>query len=471
MRTDELKKESKRWEQEGIISADQRNRLLAMYPEKVSSVGGLVFAGLGALLIGAGIILVFAFNWGRMPVPLKLFIAFIPLLSAIAYAARTILRRYSSGVFRETAGIFLAMGIYSALALIGQTFHSNRELPEFVLACSIMILPCAYLLKSLGASAIYCAGAIYSCWEQPEWAAFLICAVIVPFFIIRMILPETHGQKVRRRGSSDIEYKFSLSSTLLLFSAILVNLILLIFLKIKNNGFEPLSIALFCIEILLLLDIVVMRFVHNAGDVEERFVFLSPPRVLSLAAFLVIFLISAASSESFLHHNYSWYRDEGYTAFQQISIVMIIFAAAYFVAGFVKLSRKGDGEEGVIFGSLARHGKYSLKLIRRFDTADLYFIFCLALQLSIPNTWIPSNVMLFALGIYYILLGGKKLRLQQLNFGMLLVIYLIVLRFFDMDLSLLQRGIAFIILGIAFLACNVLIFRKKKGQEPKVGSQ
>ena len=465
MRIDELKKESKRWEQKDIINAEQRNRILAMYPEKTSNVGGLIFAGLGALLIGAGIILVFAFNWERMPVPLKLCIAFLPLSLAIAYAAFTILRRgtpapgpgadsrrYGSAVFRETAGIFLALGIYSALALIGQTFHSNHELPEYVLACSIMVLPCAYLLKSLGAAAIYCAGAIFSCWEQyscceqPVWAAFLICAVIVPFFIIKII---------QSRSLNSIEYKFSLSSTLLLFSGVLVNLILLIFLHIKDNDYEPLSIVLICILILFLLDIVVMRLVHKEGVA-----FLSPPRALSQAAILVILLISAVSSDFFLRYNDYEASDEVSHAFLQITIATIIIAAVYLAAAFIKFSPSGES-------------KFSLKLGRKFDVANLYFIFSLVLLLLMRklNIWGPSNVMIFILGIYYILLGGKKLRLKQLNFGMLLIIYLIVLRFFDMDLSLLQRGIAFIILGIVFLVCNVLMFRKKKGQEPKVGAK
>ena len=456
MRFNELKKESKIWEQEGIIDTGQRNRILAMYPEKTSNVGGLIFAGLGALLIGSGIILVFAFNWEMMPVPLKLCVAFLPLSLAIAYAAFTILKRgspacepvvrgagsgrYGSALFRETAGIFLALGIYSALALIGQTFHSNRELPDYVLACSIMVLPCVYLLKSTGAAAIYCAGAIFSCWEQPEWAAFLICALIVPFFVIKII---------QSRSLNSIEYKFSLGSTLLLFSGILVNLILLIFLRIKDNSheYEPLSIVLICIITLFLLDIVVMRFMHKEG-----IAFLSPPLALSQAAILIIVLISAASSDFFLYHNYYEADDEASHAFLQIPIAAIIMAAVYFAAAFVKFSPGGEG-------------KFSLKLIRKFNAANLYFIFSLALLLFIQkhNILVPSNVMIFVLGVWYILLGGKKLRLKQLNLGMLLVIYLIVLRFFDMDISLLLRGIAFIILGIVFLVCNVLMFRKKKG--------
>jgi len=323
-----------------------------------------------------------------------------------------------------------------------------------------MVLPCVYILKSSGAAAIYCAGAIFSCWEQPEWVAFLICIAVVPYFIIRIIHSESNypeNNAVSIVSINSMEYKFSLSVTLLLFSAILVTLVVIIFSNVRNNNFEPLSIALLCIEILLLLDIAVMRYVQSTANTKEGFVFFSPPRLLSRAALLVILLINTASSDSFLSGNYSWYRPEERVAFWQMSLFMIIFAGLYFAAGFVKLNNRVPDGEGT-----AGAGKASLTLIRKFETRDIFLILCLALQFSIPAMWIFSNIMLFALGIYNILLGGRKLRLGQLNLGMLLLIYIIVLRFFDMDLSLLQRGIAFIVLGIAFLVCNITVFRKKK---------
>jgi hypothetical protein len=48
---------------------------------------------------------------------------------------------------------------------------------------------------------------------------------------------------------------------------------------------------------------------------------------------------------------------------------------------------------------------------------------------------------------------------------MLLVMYIIVLRFFDWEAGLLVRGILFILLGIGFLVCNFIISRKKKGRQ------
>ena len=141
MRIDLLKKESKRWEQEGIIDVGQREKILSLYPEKTSNAAAVIFAAVGATLIGAGIILIFAFNWDSISVHFKLCISFLPLLLSIAFSAWTILRRFHSAVFRETAGIFLSLGIYASISLISQTFHDQSDIDIFILTCSLAILP------------------------------------------------------------------------------------------------------------------------------------------------------------------------------------------------------------------------------------------------------------------------------------------------------------------------------------------
>jgi len=81
-----------------------------------------------------------------------------------------------------------------------------------------------------------------------------------------------------------------------------------------------------------------------------------------------------------------------------------------------------------------------------------------------------SNALLFngftlALGILYIVLGCRDLKLRQLNGGMTLVSILLVTRFFDTDFSYLVRGLVFITLGVVFLTANIIMARRKKAKE------
>ena len=80
---------------------------------------------------------------------------------------------------------------------------------------------------------------------------------------------------------------------------------------------------------------------------------------------------------------------------------------------------------------------------------------------EVVNALIFNAYFLF-LGVLYIVLGCRTLRLRQLNGGMFLLSVLIITRFFDDEFGFLARGIAFIVLGISFLTANLIISRKKK---------
>ena len=157
---------------------------------------------------------------------------------------------------------------------------------------------------------------------------------------------------------------------------------------------------------------------------------------LSKIALIIILLENAASSSSFFVNIYT--SQITGIVFLQMTIPMLAVTALYIWMNFKNYCRK------------------------KFSLTDLLIVFCLALHFFINFTFIPANIMVLCLGIYYILQGTGKLRLKYLNFGMLFIMYIIILRFFDIDLSLLLRGLIFISLGIIFIAGNVLIIKKKK---------
>jgi len=226
---------------------------------------------------------------------------------------------------------------------------------------------------------------------------------------------------------------------MLIFSAVLINIILLGVEHSKAEDIDRLGISIFCVIIIFLFDALVNRFIINAGNTEEQFVFLSPPRAIAQVS--VIFgLVTNAINK------YSWFRRESYAGddyFWLTAISLFIAAASYVIVKIIPFKKN---------------------IIKKFDIGLFCVLVCLVFYFAGEYTWIPSNIMLFGLGVYYIIIGGKNLKLGQLNLGMFMVMYIIILRFFDLDLGLLERGIAFIIIGIAFFICNILVFKKKKGK-------
>ena len=59
------------------------------------------------------------------------------------------------------------------------------------------------------------------------------------------------------------------------------------------------------------------------------------------------------------------------------------------------------------------------------------------------------------LGVAALFIGVRERRLGKINGGMLILSVLIVMRFFDMDIGFIAKGIVFIVLGIAFLVANI----------------
>ena len=79
-----LRGEVEKWTAENIISRSQADSLLQKYPEEEGGLpwGIIVFSSLGSILVGLGVILLFAYNWDVIPRMGKLAIIFASLCAS-----------------------------------------------------------------------------------------------------------------------------------------------------------------------------------------------------------------------------------------------------------------------------------------------------------------------------------------------------------------------------------------------------
>ena len=73
----------------------------------------------------------------------------------------------------------------------------------------------------------------------------------------------------------------------------------------------------------------------------------------------------------------------------------------------------------------------------------------------------PAGEFPFAMGVGLLVRGFRARRIGTVNAGLLVVFALILLRFFDEDLGFAVRGVVFVLLGLAFLAVNLVLARRK----------
>lgn len=395
-----VRKEAAHWVADGIITPEQQELIERRYP--VSREGNpllLFFAILGSLLIGVGIVLIFATNWWRIPIAFKIVLAFLPLLAAQLLCLYIFLRKYQSIPFREGGAIFLCLAIFAATALIGQVFHTASSLEAYVLTCILFSLPGVYLFHSKAAMAIYAAGAVFAGWSWPVWVPIVLACLALPFFW--MELADTSHRGVR-------------NYLLFLLSALVAGAVA----QSMRYGVNGVEVAMACGLALLLIDALLRRF---GGDY-----FFSAAKLFAILCITATLLITSIDFS---------YRD----SMSRVGVFVTVGITA-------------------VYAAVRYTGKWEL------FSSDLFAAAALVLVLALPAGGVAANLLVMALGVYYIVQGSRTLALLKLNYGMALIILLIAIRFFDSQLDMLARGIVAILLGGALLGINVHISRKRRGE-------
>lgn len=164
-----LIKETKRWVSSGIITGDQADQIIGLYPAENKNRLISVLLLLGAILLGTGIILFFASNWQYIPKWGKISLVIIPLV-LFHLSAQLTCEKYPrlSQALTLLGCIMFGSGIW----LIAQIFHINTHFSNGMLFWLLGVLPVAFILKEelpLGLSALLLAS-----WVLAEQSSSLL---------------------------------------------------------------------------------------------------------------------------------------------------------------------------------------------------------------------------------------------------------------------------------------------------------
>ncbi|MDD5688444.1 MAG: DUF2157 domain-containing protein [Elusimicrobia bacterium] len=148
---EDLEQESEIWVREGLISEEQRTKIIIHYdstPQVPIQRQRLttIIATLGSLLIGIGIILFFASNWDKISPFHKMILLLIALLGSYLVGYRLSIKDYPN---ISLAFYFLGSIIYgSNIFLVAQTYNIQSHWPNGILWWGIGVLPLALILSS-----------------------------------------------------------------------------------------------------------------------------------------------------------------------------------------------------------------------------------------------------------------------------------------------------------------------------------
>ncbi len=184
-----LREEIARWEADGLVTPEIGAALRRRYPAPAdaTSWGTIVFASAGAVVVGLGVILLFAYNWDEIPKFAKLAVVFGSLAAAhgvgLWWAQRDDWRRNTGAA----AGLLGTMLFGAGIWLVAQIYHIDEHYPNGFLIWALGALVMAWALDSIVQAML--AAVLLAIWGGCEmldfddgniWALVLVVAGLGP---------------------------------------------------------------------------------------------------------------------------------------------------------------------------------------------------------------------------------------------------------------------------------------------------
>jgi hypothetical protein len=412
-----------------VITEETAGRIDAYYRQKASQPSNrfaIVLSILGSLLVGLGIVLVVAHNWDDFSKPVKTIFAFLPLVLGQGLCAFALIKRSENLAWRESASGLLFFGVAASISLVSQIYHISGALSGFLFTWLVLTLPLIYVMRSHVTAFLFISVA--------TWYAAIVGYNNYPhevpyYYLVMMLAVIPAYQQVRRNNRSSnifILYNWFLAVSFIAALGAFAD---------EHTTDEWVFIgylSLFC----------TFHGIGTDNFFSKQRLFANPYLLLALPGIIIILLCWT--------FEWLWRDDDGIvryilswdSAFLYISLLLLFLSLSLLVKRY---SRAGSnmisptGFSAVVL-SLA------LLLFAEFTPGGVFTV----------NAWV------LALGLYYTRKGSIRQHLGILNFGLLIIAALAVMRFFDDSIPFVWRGIFFLLAGIGFFVANYLVIKKRK---------
>lgn len=412
------------WRDKGIINEEQAKQIAALYLYNAdANWGKVVFASIGAIVFGLGVILIFAYNWEAMHrlAKLGLVLASVAIAHGIGfYYSRTTSQHPRIGESLHLLGTMLfGAGIW----LIAQVYHIDEHYPDAFLVWAIGAVMMAWLLPSLSHTLLALVLILF--WHSTEIFEFRAINHGASWLILIGVLPVV----LYLRSSSGL----FLSCALLFFSYSTS------YAKMNDDG-GLLSVMLSLSGALILASYIGAKTHFPQSQNIIRFIGVS---IFSVLLFLLTFedldsthFRSDLSELGALHWTYFFIPPLFFTGM----LLYLFTRSKYIPRDTIERSELTLIATTVFLGVLN-----SFPLFRTYDI-----------------TWVIFSIIFLSYSLLLVYRGTRYLIWQSTALGGLLLSAYIFARFLDLFESLLLRGLAFIVVGAMLFAIGFYYSHQKQ---------
>lgn len=409
-----------------LISEQQADAITLYYKTKKTEQPNklqLILGSLGAVFVGLAIILILAHNWDQFSQFTRVFIGFIPLALAQLFLLIVLLKKQNSTLWKETSGILLFFSFAASVFITSQIYNITDPNGYFYLSWVVLSIPFLYLLSST--------------------ALAILCIVVTTFYMFN------YG------------FNKDLSVEVLYYLLILTSIIPYYLSVLKKS---PYSNTASWLHWVIAISFFLSMFTLGAN-----------------AASTMAFTLMALSTLYYNIGNLAFFNDKSagvnpYRFIGQAGIVIILFVTSYWgywdnisddwsknnlILSYTFLS-------GCVFAIVAlifyfRNTKFKPIHLLHFELILLPFTLIFIFHTGLSALLV--NLLTIILGVVILLRGIREDRFVLINFGLIIISVLILIRFFESNLSFLFRGIAFAVIGLIFFLVNFVLTKHKKKNE------
>ena len=365
---------------------------------------------IGAGMIAAGIVLFFNYNWDFFSKFQRIGIAAIPLALAFVSAMITILGQKGQ-LWREFTAVLTSAAAATLIGVVGQIYHTGGTLPEYMLLVLLVSLPFVYIFNSIALTTIYSFGLFLLHAGRslgPMENLYCVIGAVA-------ILPMLHIQI--SSGNPNRVWARYLTVVVAVFGLVSCGF---------EGGYPPLA----CFAL-------AGTMIYAGWRLSERHeTYLRNPWLFTSFIFMLVLLGIASTNAGFFDARYSTKNPWDVWAYWIFTGVVLANNIRLFPQSRLDAKRLATGLAVLL----------PLLHYCRVDPEVMKVIF---------------NVYMGVYGAVLMLDGFKRGRLLTYNGGIALVLLLIVCRFFDADLGVLPRAIAFIAIGAVLISANFFYFRRR----------
>jgi uncharacterized membrane protein len=387
---------------------------------------------LGALLIGAGLIAVIGYNWDEFSRPVRLLFAFLPLLLAQVFSFR-VLQRGDAGAawVRETAAVLQAFASGAAIALVSQIYNLGGNWPDFLFWWFMLSLPLTWVLRSHAVAIFYLiATAIWTVNQVEPGRPWQDSPLLYPLLLLGL-LPYWPGWPRKEALSNSLRWVITISAIIGLASAA-------VFVSAQSVDYPRYHSDAF-LWLWTLTAAALALFPLNQAGIDEANG--RKPQVVLGSLWLLSFGVATT------FHDVSNHILKGTLHALELPWCWGLLAV---LVGFSLHACARRRWAVLAIASVALLPLISVPFVGLGETGSSLLSWLATLHLAV-------------IGITLIILDfiGKR---GASRLGALLLSVLIIARMSDSHFSLLAKGLAFIAVGVAFLAFNFFMSRQHRQQ-------